>query len=490
MRHTDLAIKRCSAQENGWATCGTCRANERCDALQKKTDFDASDWETRLSNALRALAKTQKNFLQDYWNTNGYPAKQSFNGKDETPFPTDDYLWIYSEALVARTGIDKEYYKPLTEALAPVRSLLRVHPAFTSVLGMNLGPEAVQVGIGSGQAYTRVEQFISGLMARQYDRTEKEFLRTAEELNSLLLLSSRNKTSPLKNNLDLGLDIDLFYGAKLTKKYDLGSGYFMAPFHELRDYIEPEWFQDLAPNQVRARDFDMFFGVVAPFRWKPEIRHAQAFRPDERPRDVPPLFHRVAAEFVELLSVMLDRPIMWVYDFPSVTSKTSSQLLGQCHHAKSGTAGEFVGKFYDPFRKQDPANTDQIEQAIGLFSRKSETNYAVIAPLLHRLAEAQRTYGRFAKEDRILDLAIIFERYFPEGKTYKKELSRKISSLLGSSSEEIVQIAKDIELFYRVRNAIIHGGKNKGDRELLQEIDMVLEKGFRYARALLLSSIE
>lgn len=458
--------------------------------MHKKTDFDAADWETRLTVALRALAKIQKSFLQDYWSANGNPAQQSFNGKDETPFPIDDYLWIYSEALGARSTKDREYYKALTEALAPVRSLLRIHPAFASVLRMNLGPEAVQVGIGNGQAYTGVEQIISGLMARQYYRTEKKFLRTAEELNSLLLLSSRHKTSPLKNNLDLGLDIDLFCGAKITKKYDLGGGFFLAPFHELRDYVEPEWFQDLAPNQVRARDFDMFFGIVAPFRWKPEIRHVHAHLPDQRPRDVPPLFHRVTAEFAELLSVTLKCPIAWVYDFPGATSRSSSQLLGQIHSAGSGTAGEFVGKYHNPFRKQDQANPDCIVQAIELFKRKSETNYAATAPLLHRLAEAQRTLGRFAKEDRILDLAIIFERYFPEEKTYKKELSRKISSLLGSSSEEVAQIGKDIELFYKIRNAIVHGGKNKGDRELLQEIDVALENGFRYARALLLSAIE
>jgi hypothetical protein len=42
---------------------------------------------------------------------------------------------------------------------------------------------------------------------------------------------------------------------------------------------------------------------------------------------------------------------------------------------------------------------------------------------------------------------------------------------------------------YRTRNAIVHGGKNKGDAELLQEIDQALENGFKYARALLLNSI-
>ncbi len=178
---------------------------------------------------------------------------------------------------------------------------------------------------------------------------------------------------------------------------------------------------------------------------------------------------------------MLECPITWVYDFPGAISKTSSQLLGQINGVTSAKAGEFVGKFHDPFRKQDPASTDRILHAVELFSRKSETNYASIAPLLHRLAEAQRTFGRFAKEDRILDLAIIFERFFPEEKTYKKQLSLNVSSLLGGNSEEKVQIKEGVEHFYRIRNAIVHGGKNVGDAELLLEIDLALENGFRYA---------
>jgi hypothetical protein len=451
--------------------------------------FDALDWEDRLSHALNALAKTQEKFLQDYWNANGYPTRYSFNGKDETPFPRDDYSLVYNDALVAKKTEEREYYRSLVEALAPVRSLLRVHPAFTSILKMELGPEAVQVGIGNGATYTGIEQILSGLMARQYDRPEKKFLRTAQEFNSLLSLASQHKVSPLENDLDLGLDVDLFYGARIAEKYDLGNGYFIAPFTEFRDFVEPTWFQDRAPDQVKARDLELFFCIAAPFRWKPEIRHVHAHPPDKRPRDVPLLFHRVAAEFAELLSVVLECPITWVYDFPSAISKTSSQLLGQHHGVTSAKAGEFVGKFHDPFRKQYPASPDRIQHAVELFSRKSETDYATIAPLLHRLAEAQRTFGRFAKEDRILDLAIIFERFFPNQKTYKKELSLYVSSLLGGSVEDTARISIDVEQFYRIRSAIIHGGKQGGDGELLLKIDQALENGFRYARALLLNSI-
>ncbi|MGC3940567.1 hypothetical protein ACOTTU_22430 [Roseobacter sp. EG26] len=170
-------------------------------------------------------------------------------------------------------------------------------------------------------------------------------------------------------------------------------------------------------------------------------------------------------------------------------SKTSSQLLGQNHGAGSARAGELVGKVHDPFRKQDPVSPDHIIRAIELFSRKSDTNYAARAPLLHRLAEAQRTFGRFAKEDRILDLVIIFERYSPEEKTCKNELSLNISNLLGQTTEESAQISEGVEHYYKVRNAIVHGCKKEGDSDLLLEIDLALGNGFRFARTLLLNSI-
>ena len=185
----------------------------------------------------------------------------------------------------------------------------------------------------------------------------------------------------------------------------------------------------------------------------------------------------------------MECPTTWVNDFPGTISKTSSQLLGQHHSATSANAGNFVGTIYDPFRKQDPACPDRISHAVELFSRKSDTDYTTIAPLLHRLAEAQSTIGRFAKEDCILDLAIIFERFFPEKNTYKKKLSLNVSNVLGRSSEEKAKISDEIEHVYNVRNAIVHGGKKDSDAERLLEIDQALENGFRYARALLLNSI-
>jgi hypothetical protein len=453
---------------------------------QDMSNFDVTDWELRMSNALRALAKVQDGFLRDYWDSNGYPPQYSCNGKDDTPFPFDDYCHVYNDALTAKRSDQRRYYKPLVETLGPVRSLLRIHPAFAPILKMQLGPEAVHVGVLNGSTYTSVAQIVSGLMARQYYRSNKKFLNTAQELNSLLLLSSRQSSAPLSNDFDLGLDVDLFYGAEIPSKIELGKGYFIAPLSEFRDYIEPEWFRDRAPEQVKTGDLGLFFGIAAPFRWKPEIRHVHARIPDRRPRDAPPLFHRITAEFAELLSVVLRCPITWVYDFPGTVHKASTHLLGQHHKATSPRAGEFVGHFRDPFRKPEVANIELIQEAVILFSRKSETEYPTVAPLIHRFADTQRKFGRYAKEDQILDLAIIFERFSPEEKMRSKQLAKKVASTLGGSDADITKTEESFLHFYNIRSALIHGAKNDGDKKLLEEIDLALENGFRHARALLL----
>lgn len=453
------------------------------------SEFEANDWEERLSGALSALEKVQAQFLEGYWQTNGFPSQHSYNGRDETPFPFLDYVTVYGEAIAARSLEGKEFYKKLANGLQPVRSLLRLHPALTKPLKPHGAVEAMQVGIGDGQSYTRVTQIISGLMAQRHYYADTSFLEASKQLNSLLSLGSRHKVSPLESNLDLGFDIDLFHGIKIDKKYELGGGFILAPFDELRDFVEPSWFEDRAPDQVRSRDFELFFGVAAPFRWKAEFRHVNSARPNSRPRDVPLLFHRIAAEFAELLSVVLECPVTWVYDFQGTISKTSSQLLGQIHNRGSFTRGDFVGSSFSSFKKHDFADQDRVDEAIQLFSQKRDTNYPSIAPLLHRLAEAHRTHGRFAKEDRVIDLAIIFERFFPDRKTYKKELGRSISALLAESPAEQEKIKLDVEHIYEVRNALVHGAKEQRDQERLLEIDLALDNGFKLARALLLDAL-
>ena len=79
------------------------------------TDFDTNNWQEKLSSTLRGLAKFQKNFLQDYWKTNGFPTQKIFNGQDETPFPIDAYLSIYNGALTGQTLSEQTIFRASSE---------------------------------------------------------------------------------------------------------------------------------------------------------------------------------------------------------------------------------------------------------------------------------------------------------------------------------------------------------------------------------------
>ena len=82
--------------------------------------FDSNSWCSRLAPALSQPAKIQEPFLEAYWQASSYPARFSFNEKDETPFPKDDLAHLYDLVRPAKRSDEKKFYKPLRDALYPV----------------------------------------------------------------------------------------------------------------------------------------------------------------------------------------------------------------------------------------------------------------------------------------------------------------------------------------------------------------------------------
>ena len=116
-------------------------------------------------------------FLEAYWHASAYPTRVSFNGIDETPFPKDDLAHLYDLARLASRSAAKKYYKPLREALDPVRGILRSHPSLARVLGTRIGNDEFHVKILNGTSLTWLTQIVAGLL----ERAPGQVLR-AEEL--------------------------------------------------------------------------------------------------------------------------------------------------------------------------------------------------------------------------------------------------------------------------------------------------------------------
>ena len=144
--------------------------------------FDEKAWEESLASALAALSAVQEPFLEAYWQANGFPTQITFNGRDETPFPSDELYDLYESALHAGRFGNAEYYKPLRASLDPVRGVLRSHPSLTRALGVLLGNNDLQVGILNGSSWTSLSHLITGQMARREARSETSFVGAVAEL--------------------------------------------------------------------------------------------------------------------------------------------------------------------------------------------------------------------------------------------------------------------------------------------------------------------
>ena len=124
--------------------------------------FDERLWEERLADSLFALADEQKPFLHQHWQSHGFPAKVSFNGRDETPFPADDHFIVYEDATHSFRFGNAEYFAPLKAALDPVRGVLRDHPVVARALGNRISVSEVQVGILNAASLTSLSALIVG----------------------------------------------------------------------------------------------------------------------------------------------------------------------------------------------------------------------------------------------------------------------------------------------------------------------------------------
>ncbi|AGI65903.1 hypothetical protein OAN307_c01320 [Octadecabacter antarcticus 307] len=228
--------------------------------------FDEKMWEVRLELVLNALADAQEPFLEAHWQANGSPPKIEFNGQDETPYPGEDLARLYEAAGIAMRDGDQEYFVPLRTALDHVRDIMRLHPSLTCVSSTMFGADGLQVGILNARSFTSLSRLIVGQMARRDACPDKRFRTSIIELNSLLQLSRGGQSHPLSNRLDIGYDIALFHGDRVLDTVELGEGYSLMPYSHLRENVDDEWLEDVAPDQLRHRNWDSICAVVHEFR--------------------------------------------------------------------------------------------------------------------------------------------------------------------------------------------------------------------------------
>ncbi len=456
----------------------------------KLEKFDDASWRQRLADGLVVLSSAQKPYLHRYWQSHGFPAQITYNNHDETPFPADDLYMVYEDARHSIRFGNAEYYSELKAALDPVRGVLRDHPVIAQALGPRIDSDEVQVGILNSTTLTSLSQMIVGQMAQNGSGSSDGFLQTASRLNALLLSSTLRPDLGQANDLNVGMDVALFFGLRVPHEIDLGEGYSLIPLALLKNFVDREWLREVAPEHVEWRRTEAMFAIIHRFAWRPHIRNKHSI--DERSfKALPPLFHRWTEEFSNLLTVTLGARTTRVMTFEGCISRVASDLLGQHHGPNSPQKGRPISHLFSSFAKFEEADVKDIEKARSLFSRRAKTDYADFAPAMYRLAEAYSRDGRFAAQDRVLDLAIVFERMFkPGNRQISKTLQHELAELLGKDEEEKNLIKDRVAHFYNVRSAIIHGPLDNRKERLLREVEPAWLAGAKFARDALLLKLE
>ena len=447
-------------------------------------------WEVRLALVLDALTEAQEPFLKVHWQANGLPTQITVYGRDETPYPSEDLARLYEAARLAKTGESAEYYMPLRTALDHVCDVMRLHPSLACASKTVFGDDGLQVSILNRSSFTSLTRIIVGQMVRHNSNSKKNFRGPIAELSSLLQLSRGGRSHSLSNHLDLCYDIALFHGAWVRDTVDLGEGYSLMPYSELCEYVDSEWLEDIAPEHLRHRHWEAVFAVVHQSRWEPEIRPPDS-HDDRTVRGLPALFDRKISDFSNLLAVTTGAQVHWMMTFEGCVPRAASYLLGLIHGNISSRKGRSIGHLFDPFKKGQIVDLEAIEIARKhSFKRDCETS-TELSPIILRLAEALRRDGRYASDDKVLDVAVSLERLFkPSGRSISMDLQNSIADFLGSSDELKAQLKDKVKHFYDVRSAIVHGPIDTKKRHLLTEVEEAFHNGFELARQTLLKKLE
>ena len=452
--------------------------------------FDSNSWCNRLAPALSQLAKIQEPFLEAYWQASSYPARISFNEKDETPFPKDDLAHLYDLARLAKRSDEKNFYKPLRDALDPVRGILRAHPSLFRALGSLVGNDEFHVRILSGTSLTWLTRIVAGLLERAHEHGTKGGIeKAANELGSLLDLSLTTGEIDIPSGLDLGYDLILFHGPQIHNEFKIQDGLIVKPAADLSAYVEREWIRDSVPEEMDRRDWRQIGAVVRSFHWRPAFMRKTDYR--EEPFDWPPRFEDDALMFLEILSVANQAPILPFMLMNGCVHQNANCLLGLAHGQVGFQRIRQVGCRHDPFRPPAQLQNSSIDLAKRAYGKRKDAEFEHLEPIIHRLSKALARMGRFGANDRILDISQSLELMFrPKGGGISRQLQDGMADLLGVDEPHKNAIRAAIKQVYDVRCAIVHGATDAKRKRHLEVRQQAFVSGFNLTQQALFKMIQ
>ena len=441
-------------------------------------EFSAGDWIGHLADVLPRLDEVQQSFLKEYWQRN--PSIHVVSGGLDSKlveFPLDDLRDLYAMASRSHTFGEREYYAPLCAVLDPVRHLLMSHPTLAAGIGPVIGRDNFYMHVLRSGQLTSPTNLPAGLMARAAELSGDCF-QAATEPNAFLTPSSGERNSEsVPNGLDIGYHAVLFYGLTLNERIDVTKGITLLPFDQFRPFVDNRLVEELSPPGAGFHDWRSIGAAVSPFRWKPTF-HSSDYEGEFEPYGPQPFFWD-AQIFLELLSVAHATPVLCLAALAYCINRSAGRLLGGVDY-RGAIYRARAAQGFDGFDESPGLAPEVFAEAKEAFDNRASERFGKMAPMIGRLAEALTREGRFAVEDRILDVAIALERMYALD---RDEISHKLRTraawFLGTDAESRVREMQAVKEFYDMRSAIVHSKKKKPAAEKQRA---AFDKGFDVAR--------
>ena len=440
--------------------------------------FAAGDWIDRLALALRSLAEVQESYLPEYYGrSRRLQIVFGEQGGNPQPFPLDELRMLYARAYYSKDVGKEEYYTPLSAVLDPVRVIMRSHPTLAQVASPIIGRDEFWMVILNSGVSTSPANLIAGLMARAEKLPGDSFRTAASELNAFLAPARDKGPDSVLGDLDVGYDAVLFYGLAVKERIDIADGMAILPFEQVRAFVDESLVRELAPPNAGFHGWRSVGAVGRPFRWRPMFCRTGHERAQTVERPSP--FFREALIFLELLAVAHATPVLSLATLAHCINRSAGRLFGWADHSGELGRGRSAQQF-DGFDACPELAPDALTEVKKAFNDRKGKRYGRMAPIVVRLSEALARDGRFAGNDRILDVAIALERMYqlPGGEISYKMRARA-AWFLGGDAESRLRVMKVVKEFYDARSAIAHNRKEKAPPQRNRE---AFEKGFDVAR--------
>ena len=438
--------------------------------------FDPDRWSNRLAHALVGLAALHECF-QDSLGEHAahYRGTETSSGTVVMVHHYEDALLaLYHSACFRLAGEQDARLVRLRSALTRALDILAAHPALADVADNSLSHRKFMVVIADRGGETGLLHVLVGLMTRGRELPEDGFRVACRELEGLLGPDGADDTM----QLNTGFHVVVFYGLRFEGEITITEDMRIVPFEKVRDYVDEGILRPFSPNLTVPTPWDPVGAIVKSFEWRPE------FRPSNREicldLDWGGSFREDGERLVELMAITHGAPVVCLATMHYCVDRVACRLLGQPHHRASYTLGRSAQSF-NRLSVSRESCAIALDEARELFWKRDGARFRKYEPIVSRLAGAAARSGRFAVDDRILDVAIALERMYEldQGEIVFK-LKTRAACFLEAETARRTQVFKDVGRFYDARSAIVHSARGK--RASAKEREAAFGKGFEIAR--------